>query len=278
VKLPFEHGLNPGDTISNPELTDVFKCSPQGGMRRSRRTNTLVIVSDHTRGIYEDRWIDDILHYTGMGLEGDQKIDATQNKTLAELQSNGVEVYLFEVFEAGNYIFRGQIELADVPYEEEQSDINGNLRKVWIFPLQIIDVRKSVPLPESIIQKKQEKKEKEARRLSDDELKERLKYAKKQASKREVSSATYERNLYVAEFIKRRANGKCQLCEEPAPFNDKQGEPFLEAHHIIWLSEGGENTIENATALCPNCHRKMHVLNRKDDIEKLKLKSAEIVF
>jgi hypothetical protein len=72
--LPFEHNLNSGDTINNSQLTDIFKCSPQGGMRRSRRTNTLVIVSDHTRGIYEDRWIDDILHYTGMGLEGDQRI------------------------------------------------------------------------------------------------------------------------------------------------------------------------------------------------------------
>ena len=276
--MPFEHGLNHGDTITNSQLTDIFKCSPQGGMRRSRRTNTLVIVSDHTRGIYEDRWIDDILHYTGMGLEGDQKIDATQNKTLAESQTNGVEVYLFEVFEAGNYIFRGQIELADVPYEEEQSDINGNLRKVWIFPLQLIDGSKSVPLPKSIIQKKQEKKEKEAGRLSDDELKERLKYVKKQAGKREVSSATYERNLYVAEFVKRKANGICRLCNEPAPFQDKSGAPYLESHHIVWLSKGGEDTIGNATALCPNCHRKMHVLNRKDDIEKLKLKSAEIVF
>jgi hypothetical protein len=46
-----------------------------------------------------------------MGLEGDQRIDASQNKTLAEHRSNGVEVFLFEVFEAGNYIFRGQVGL-----------------------------------------------------------------------------------------------------------------------------------------------------------------------
>jgi 5-methylcytosine-specific restriction protein A len=277
VKLPFDHGLNPGDTIINSQLTDIFKCSPQGGMRRSRRTNTLVIVSDHTRGIYEDRWIDDILHYTGMGLAGDQRIDGAQNKTLAESQTNGVEVHLFEVFEAGNYIFRGQVELANEPYEENQPDINGNLRKVWIFPLKLINGRKSTPLPESIIQKKQEKKEKEARRLSDAELKKRLKYVKKQAGKREVSSATYERNVYVAEFAKRRANGICQLCDETAPFNDKNGKPFLESHHIVWLSDGGEDTIENSTALCPNCHRKMHVLNLNGDIEKLKHKSIESV-
>lgn len=38
-----------------------------GGMRRSKTTNTLVIVSDYTKGIYHDKWIGGVLHYTGMG-------------------------------------------------------------------------------------------------------------------------------------------------------------------------------------------------------------------
>jgi 5-methylcytosine-specific restriction protein A len=269
VKLPFEHGLNPGDTIINSQLTDIFKCGPQGGMRRSHGTNTLVIVSDHTRGIYEDRWIDNILHYTGMGLEGDQGIDTAQNKTLAESQINGVEVYLFEVFDAGNYVFQGQVELAGDPYQEEQPDIKGILRGVWIFPIRLSDESVPIPLPESTILKKQKKKEKEARRLSDAELERRAKYSKKGVGTRRVSFTTYERNVYIAELAKRRANGICQLCDESAPFKDKSGEPFLESHHIVWLSQGGDDTIENSTALCPNCHRKMHVLNLTPDIKKL---------
>ena len=75
-------------------------------------------------------------------------------------------------------------------------------------------------------------------------------------------------------MAKRRANGICQLCDEPAPFKDKNGEPFLESHHIVWLSNGGEDTIENSTALCPNCHRKMHSLNLRADIDKLNAKAA----
>jgi 5-methylcytosine-specific restriction protein A len=71
VKLSFDHGLSPGDTIKNDRLMQIFKCSPQGGMRRSLKTNTLVIVSNHMRAMYEDRWVDDIFHYTGMGLEAD---------------------------------------------------------------------------------------------------------------------------------------------------------------------------------------------------------------
>ncbi|MEO1942713.1 MAG: HNH endonuclease [Candidatus Thioglobus sp.] len=40
-------------------------------------------------------------------------------------------------------------------------------------------------------------------------------------------------------------------------------------HHIHQLADGGEDTTENAVALCPNCHRMMHSLNRKSDIDML---------
>lgn len=36
------------------------------------------------------------------------------------------------------------------------------------------------------------------------------------------------------------------------------GEPYLEVHHVIPLSQNGEDTLENAEALCPNCHREKH--------------------
>lgn len=272
--MSFNPNLNPGDTVNNQKLREIFKCSPQGGMRKSNRTNTLIIVSDHTKAIYEDRWIDNILHYTGMGLESDQRLDFSQNKTLAESHSNGVDLFLFEVFEQGKYVFQGEIKLAGNPYQEEQADINGNLRKVWIFPLKPMDDSSSIALPEPIIKKKQMRKQREAGRLNDEELEKRAKYSRKGVGTRQVSSTTFERNEYVSELVKRRANGVCQLCDEPAPFKNKQGEPFLESHHIVWLSKGGEDTIENSVALCPNCHRKMHVLNRKSDIDRLKVKAS----
>jgi len=40
-------------------------------------------------------------------------------------------------------------------------------------------------------------------------------------------------------------------------------------HHIIPLADGGPDTLENVAALCPNCHRKMHVLKDKQDIQTL---------
>lgn len=44
-----------------------------------------------------------------MGKKGDQDINAAQNKTLNESNHNGVAVFLFEVFEENNYIYRGQV-------------------------------------------------------------------------------------------------------------------------------------------------------------------------
>ena len=46
---------------------------------------------------------------------------------------------------------------------------------------------------------------------------------------------------------------------------------IINHHHLKWLSKGGIDTIDNVVALCPNCHRKMHELNNKDDIKNLKM-------
>jgi 5-methylcytosine-specific restriction protein A len=32
----------------------------------------------------------------------------------------------------------------------------------------------------------------------------------------------------------------------------------LEVHHKIRLADGGFDTVENAIAVCPNCHRQCH--------------------
>ncbi|HDR7417805.1 TPA: HNH endonuclease [Bacillus cereus] len=64
----------------------------------------------------------------------------------------------------------------------------------------------------------------------------------------------------------------CQLCDQPAPYLNKKGEPHLHIHHIEWLSRGGEDSIYNTVALCPNCHDKMHVQDLEEDVRKLKEK------
>lgn len=68
----------------------------------------------------------------------------------------------------------------------------------------------------------------------------------------------YNRSPKVREYVKRRADGRCEGCGEPAPFTSKTDEPYLHAHHIYELSDGGKDTIESVIALCPNCHYRVH--------------------
>ncbi len=137
--MKFEHGLGPGMVLDRQTLMDTFKVAPQGGMRRSHRTNALVLINDTSQGLYHDRWKDGVFHYTGMGQVGDQSLDYMQNKTLAQSESLGIDVYLFEVQQPNEYKFMGEVRLCDSPYQERQPDKNGDERNVWVFPLALVD-------------------------------------------------------------------------------------------------------------------------------------------
>ncbi|THE64894.1 HNH endonuclease [Salinadaptatus halalkaliphilus] len=63
---------------------------------------------------------------------------------------------------------------------------------------------------------------------------------------------------YLVIYWVLRADGVCQGCDEPAPFTDTDGEPFLEVHHLQRRSDGGPDHPDNVVALCPNCHRRVH--------------------
>lgn len=76
-------------------------------MRKSNSTNTLVLISNETKGLYEDKWYKDEFHY-GMGKNGDQSLDFMQNKTLSFSNENKVEIHLFEVFEKKRYTYIGK--------------------------------------------------------------------------------------------------------------------------------------------------------------------------
>ena len=88
-----------------------------------------------------------------------------------------------------------------------------------------------------------------------------------QPTKRLRNSSIYERNSQVVKYTRAHANGICQLCNQPAPFTDKNGTPYLEVHHVIWLSRGGSDDISNTVALCPNCHTRMHIVDDAFDID-----------
>ncbi|AFM13945.1 HNH endonuclease [Turneriella parva] len=95
--------------------------------------------------------------------------------------------------------------------------------------------------------------------LTAKERRERLAKAKIKPLKRKSTATVFQRNPDVVAEVLARAKGRCESCKKPAPFKRvSDGSPYLEVHHLIRLIDGGDDSVANATALCPNCHRRMH--------------------
>ncbi|EPY2275041.1 HNH endonuclease [Clostridium sporogenes] len=98
-----------------------------------------------------------------------------------------------------------------------------------------------------------------SKKLDDNDRIKRLKKSSKKPQKINIISINFKRNPDVVVEVLKRANGICEYCKKSAPFIRKSDNtPYLEVHHIVPLSEEGEDTVENTVALCPNCHRKVH--------------------
>lgn len=97
----------------------------------------------------------------------------------------------------------------------------------------------------------------------------------KQPAVQLVQVVQYARDPRVVAYVLNQAQGVCEACDSPAPFNRADGSPYLEAHHILPLAQGGPDTVENCAALCPNCHRAMHLaINKAEWIAELSRRKA----
>lgn len=95
--------------------------------------------------------------------------------------------------------------------------------------------------------------------LSSEERQKRLISAVKKPTIVAVTTNVYDRNPDVVAEVLYQAKGLCGVCEKEAPFlRKKDGSPYLEVHHKIPLSENGDDTVDNAIAVCPNCHKQCH--------------------
>ena len=94
---------------------------------------------------------------------------------------------------------------------------------------------------------------------SPNKRRERLRNAPKTPARTPVVLFAFQRNPDVVAEVLQRAGDQCERCKSKAPFlRRKDASPYLEVHHRIQLADGGEDSVENAEALCPNCHRELH--------------------
>ena len=66
-----------------------------------------------------------------------------------------------------------------------------------------------------------------------------------------------ERSRLIAEYALARSSGVCEGCFTPAPFIRRNGQPYLEIHHLMELAGGGSDHPANVAAVCPNCHARV---------------------
>ncbi|QUO46543.1 MULTISPECIES: HNH endonuclease [Halorubrum] len=184
--------------------------------------------------------------YTGEGQEGDMTMDKG-NIALRDHQENGENLYLFADTEyPWIATYRGEYQYEDHHWET-LPDKNNNLREAIRFTLTPVGGREITI-------------DGDPDELSLPDL---FEAAKRSAPKRSTdgttsSGRTYVRSEIVKKFARRVADGVCMGCENPAPFEDIDGEPYLEVHHLHNRGDGGPDDPENVIAICPNCHRRVH--------------------
>jgi len=139
--------------------------------------------------------------------------------------------------------------------------------------MEVVRVVKQIPLPISHITV--EDIQVDVRRLSNPNVK---------GSEYQQSNRLDE-NLRLACLI--RDNFTCQKCSLRSPTTSSYGkkqrpeyrdyhgkkETRLEAHHIVWTSKGGKDSIYNLITLCEKCHDKVHETGESG---KVKLKGNKV--
>lgn len=77
----------------------------------------------------------------------------------------------------------------------------------------------------------------------------------------------YVRDPAVRAAVMQRAHGRCEFCGELG-FKRADGSRYLECHHIIALSDDGQDRLTNVIALCPGHHREAHFGESSAEMEK----------
>jgi 5-methylcytosine-specific restriction protein A len=235
------------------DLHSLFGGGGQSGISNSAKAPvTFLFTGSGERYGYADRFDDEgTFFYFGEGQKGDMKF-VRGNLAILNHSNNGKALHLFRAIGKG----KGQKYLGEFVYQDHEwvtaPDVDGKIRRAIIFRL--------VPVAR-LEQLELESVQTTAQGLTLEDARHRAIAASKvdglQDSKK-GSRTIYERSRAVRDYVLQRADGKCELCERPAPFQRNGGMPYLEPHHTTRLSDGGPDHPQFVGALCPACHREVH--------------------
>ena len=266
--------LQVGRKYNRWELHDKF-----GGQRYSGiatpadHLSVFIFTGDSGEGYgYDDKFLpDDTFLYTGEGVEGDMTMERG-NAAIRNHRQSGEELHVFEntdypwiVTYVGQFVYAGH-------QSDTLPDEKGNYRDAIRFRLEPIggtEIEIDEGSPSSLSDSELFKKAKASSPIDSDPS------SMSTNTSNSGGGRSYSRSDVVREFALRDADGVCRGCDDTAPFEDSQGNPFLEVHHMHRRSDGGPDDPENVIALCPNCHRRVHHGADGDDFNQELIEKAE---
>jgi 5-methylcytosine-specific restriction enzyme A len=198
--------------------------------------------------------------YVGQGTTGDQRVDNAAN---AKMASQDRSVLLFTTREPNatqiaqkgygkRYVFRGAFNVAGFEFfsPESGSREGDRLLRFFLVPADDAYVESPQTKPGDLLLTVQS--------LSALQL--QLRDAAKSPPGARISTIEYRaRTASVHRYALRRAKGICECCGCRAPFENEFGIPYLEVHHMVRLADDGPDAPGNVAAVCPNCHRGLHL-------------------
>ena len=231
------------------DIHSRFGGQQQGGIITPAQ-HPLVIIITGEEGLehgYADRYrADGVFEYFGEGQVGDMRLRAG-NRAIAEHSAQGKSLLLFRKMPEG---LRFEGEMVCEGYRLEPApDRTGAERAAIVFELRAL---------EAVAEKVEAEPSPSGATLEG--LRELAFTAATETSQApsQGKRSVYQRSRDVRNYVLARANGKCEGCSAPAPFQRPDGTPYLEPHHLRRLSDGGPDHPAHVIALCPNCHRRVH--------------------
>ena len=261
-----------------PDINDPFGGSRQSGISPSRRVPAVFVFTGESgeQYGYEDHYDESgIFHYTGEGQVGDMQM-SKGNLSIARHAADGRALHVFRSLGKS----KGQMYVGEFVYvnhtQESGPDRNGNMRKRLVFHLVPLRTVEEDVLPQVTHAPDQD---------TPNTLAESRQRALSAVEPREGAGGSYAlRSIYarsrdVREYVLMRANGRCEACGGTAPFRRPDGTPYLEAHHLTRLSDGGLDHPLHMAGLCPTCHREIHYGERaaeRNDALRFRVRETEV--
>jgi 5-methylcytosine-specific restriction protein A len=173
---------------------------------------------------------------------------AAGNLAVESHSRNGESLLLFRKMGDATLRFEGEWVCQGVQ-ERQAPDREGHLRRAYVFELRPLEAIEAVVETTTTSWTANDLPTLRAKALA---------AISPTPTARMTSGSIFDRSRAIRDYVLGRAKGNCEGCEQHAPFRRSDGAPYLEAHHVRRLSDGGPDHPAYVIGLCPNCHRRVH--------------------